>query len=152
MRPTKSIDHRQPIIVLYLAGTTMAGIAVYAGPRPVVEVTPQAVERVKLIDVSRIDEMPPLPPSARANTIVQPLGVPVPVFRVLSDEEMTRGTVANTGAATAIVYRNSHDTAWAEWGKADAGNFTGNLLHLGNGFPVSGGEISGCDLLVTHSS
>jgi hypothetical protein len=113
---------------------------------------PQKLEHSKLIGVSRITELPPLPPNMKANTEVQPLFTPVPIFRVLSDEQMARGTVANTGAATAIVYRNSHDNGFGNFNKSTQGNFVGNLLHLGNGFPMTGGEIKGYDLLVYDSS
>jgi hypothetical protein len=61
------------------------------------------------------------------------------------------GSVANTGSARAIVYRNSHDNGYANFNKSVQGNFVGNLLHLGNGFPGDGGEISGYDLLVYNS-
>jgi hypothetical protein len=120
----------------------------YAAPRVRADAASDQRARVQPIDISRIDELPPLPPDAGPNAMVQPLGMAVPVYRVISDEMAARGTVANTGAATAIVYRNSHDTGYARLAKSTAGNFTGNLLHLGNGFPVDGGEIKGYDLLV----
>ncbi|MGD2111203.1 MAG: hypothetical protein PVI86_17640, partial [Phycisphaerae bacterium] len=65
-------------------GVFALSVAVFAADAP------QGLEHTKLIGVSRITELPPLPPNARPNTEVQPLHVPVPVFRVLSNEEMAR--------------------------------------------------------------
>jgi hypothetical protein len=105
-----------------------------------------------LVGISRIDHLPPYPPGAATNLDVQPVGIPVPIFEVLSDEEIARGAPRNTGPLTAVVYRNSHDNGLAQYNKADTGSFTGNLLHLGNGFSVDGGEIKGYDLLVHNSA
>jgi len=148
MEAPRSVADRGRLVYLALASTLVIGAAVFAGPRPVGDVTPQGVERAEFIGFSRIDEMSPLPPNARANILVQPLGMAVPIFEVISDEMAARGSVANTAAATAIVYRNSHDSGYANYNKSTQGNFVGNLLHLGNGFPVNGGEIKGFDLLI----
>ncbi|MGD2109382.1 MAG: hypothetical protein PVI86_08310 [Phycisphaerae bacterium] len=105
----------------------------------------------RLIGVSRIDRLPPVPEGFSANVDAQPIGIPVPVFEVISEEAIRRGSTRNTGPATAVVYRNSHDNGFFNPAKATTGAFTGNLLHLGNGFPPDGGEISGYDLLVYNS-
>jgi hypothetical protein len=126
-------------------GVFALSVAVYAGN------TPQGVERISFEGISVVNEMAPLPPGARENTVMQPFGVPVPIMRMISNEEFARGGTA-TGTAKAIVYRNSHDAGSGNFNKGSAaGNFVGNLLHLGNGFPVTGGEISGYDLLVYNS-
>ncbi|MGD2111245.1 MAG: hypothetical protein PVI86_17850 [Phycisphaerae bacterium] len=118
------------------------------------DVQPQQIEKVRLTGVSLIEELPPLPRSARANLEGQVTGVPVPVFSMISDEQVARGegwTAPADEPLQAVVYRNSHDTGFGNYNKATVGNFVGNLLHLGNGFPVEGGEISGYDLLVNNS-
>ncbi|MGD2111246.1 MAG: hypothetical protein PVI86_17855, partial [Phycisphaerae bacterium] len=112
-------------------------------------------DRVRFIGVNRVDSLRPHPFEGRVNLDAQPTGIPVPVFAVVSDEEVARGgasVVGEEGKYTAIVYRNSHDSGYANFGKATTGNFMGNLLHLGNEFPVDGGDISGYDLLVYNSA
>ncbi|MGD2109386.1 MAG: hypothetical protein PVI86_08330, partial [Phycisphaerae bacterium] len=138
--------------VLFIAGVTLGSLPVHAAPRRERKEAPDRNQQIKLIGVSRIDELPPLPPGARPNTMVQPLGIPVPVFEVASDQMAARGSVANAGSAKAVVYRNPNDAGFAHHNKPDAGNFTGNLLHLGNGFPLGGSEISGYDLLVYNDA
>jgi hypothetical protein len=128
----------------------------FAGPRPEAAVTPDGVQKTKLVGISRIENLPPLPPGARANTEAQPTNVPVPIFRVLSDEQMARGGTAYEGAAEAIVYRSGPDSGFGNFNKGSAsGNFLANLLHLGNGFPVDGGagkgEIKGYETLIYNS-
>ena len=147
MNATDSVRKLGQGIVVTLAVVAIAAHA-YAGAHFEQKRTPQDTEKIRLIGVSRFDELPPVPAGARPDLEAQLTGVPTPLFRMLSDEEMVRGGAGSNGAATAIVYRNSHDSGWANLSKADVGNFTGNLLHLGNGFPVTGGEISGYDLLV----
>lgn len=126
-----------------------------AGPRPEGGPAPQEAEKVRLIGVSRFDALPPLPFEMKANIEGQPTGVPVPVFSMISDEQFARGetlSASSTEGLTAVVYRNSHDTGFGNFNKATAGNFVGNLLHLANGFPVNGGEVSGYDLLVYNAA
>ena len=82
----------------------------------------------RLIGTSRIDELPPLPLGTQANTLVQPAGIPVPIFEVISDEKAGRGAIASTGPATAVVYRNSHDTGLARHNKADAGKILADAV------------------------
>jgi hypothetical protein len=136
---------------LWALGVFALSVAVYAGPRPAGDATPQSVEKVKYVGYSRFTELPPLPPNAKLNVEPQPLYVPVPIFEVLSDEEMARGGTANTGAGTAMVYSAPFDSGYGNFNKSEPGNFVGNLLHLGNGFPLTGGEIKGYDTLVYHS-
>jgi len=115
----------------------------------------QADEHVRFIGVSRLDALPPLPVGARANLDGQPTNVPVPVFALISDEQIARGETRATTTdepISAAVYRNSYDSGYGVFYKATEGNFVGNLLHLANGFPVDGGEISGYDLLVYNTA
>jgi hypothetical protein len=133
-------------------GVLAFSASVFAGPRPEAAVTPDGVVHKSLIGVSRIDNLQPLPPSVRRpNTEAQPTNVPVPMYRVLSDEQMARGGTAFDAAASAVVYRSGADSGYGNFNKSESGNFLGNLLHLGNGFPVDGGEIKGYDLLVYNS-
>ena len=132
-------------------GVFALSVAVYASPRPAGDVTPQGVERIKYVGYSQIDELPPLPPNVKSSDVlVQPLHLRVPIHRVLSDQQMERGSVAS-GSATAIVYQQPNDSGYGNFNKSTDNNFVGNLLHLGNGFPVDGGEITGYDTLVYNS-
>ena len=140
------------VVGLAAASLLALSVSVQGGPRPEAGVIPQGAERMQLIGVSRIDELPPLPPGVRPGTEGQLTGIPVPVYRMISDEELALGRrAANTGAATAVVYRSGPDSGYGNFNKATEGNFVGNLLHLGNGFPVTGGEIKGYDTLVYNS-
>ena len=138
-------------LVLGAMGVLAFSAGVFAGPRPEADVTPNGLEKTKLVGFSRIESLPPLPPGARANTIGQPTNVAVPIFRHLSEQQMARGTTANTGYADAIVYRSGPDSGYGNFNKSESGNFVGNLLHLGNGFPVDGGEINGYETLIYNS-
>ncbi len=134
-----------------IVGTVRADV----GPRTEGEVARQDIERVRFIGVSRFEALPALPFTTKADLEGQVTGVPVPVFAVISDEQVARGetrTASTDEALTAVVYRNSYDSGWGQFGKATEGNFVGNLLHLGNGFPVTGGDVSRYDLLVYNAA
>jgi len=80
----------------------------------------------KLIGHRKFEQLPPVPPGARASFDAQPTGIAVPVFEVRSREELSRGGVASVNAtATAIVYKSSADTGFANFNKGTAGNFVG---------------------------
>ena len=106
-------QHHVMVVGVAAASLLALSASVHGGPRPEAGVIPQGAEKMQLIGVSRIDELPPLPPGVRPGTEGQLTGIPVPMYRMISDEELALGRkVANTGAATAIVYRNSHDSGY----------------------------------------
>lgn len=133
-------------------GTVGVAASVFAGPRPESDVTPDGVQQKKLVGVSRIESLPPLPPGVDPGTMLfQPTNVPVPIYRLLSEERMARGGTAYDGYAEAVVYRSGPDDGYGLFRHAATGNFTGSLVHLGNGFPVDGGEIKRYEILVYNS-
>ena len=138
--------------VLGAMGVLAFSAGVFAGPRPEADVTPDGLQKTTFVGVSRIESLPPLPPGARANTIAQPTNLNVPVYLHLSDQEMASGGTADWGYTKAVVYRSGADTGYGNFNKSSAaGNFVANLLHLGNGFPVDGGEIDSFETLIYNS-
>jgi hypothetical protein len=109
----------------------------------------QQNQDAKLIGISRISELPPLPANlAKGNSWAQPLDVPVPIFS--RHQDGFEGSVA-TGVGTAIVFRQAYDSGYGNFNKSTQNNFAGNLMSLGNGFPADGGDITGYDLLIYNS-